>query len=60
VDTLQRGLEQLVGRRVTASREEIFGLVWEVAHAATSGAAPSRTPLLSRAAVPYLNEPWYC
>ena len=30
------------------------------AHAAAALAPPPRQPLLSRAAVPYLNEPWYC
>ena len=60
VDALQREMEHLVGRRVTSPRDEMFGVAWEIAHAATGAAAPSRTPLLSRAAVPYLNEPWYC
>ena len=60
VDALQRELEQLVGSRVTAPREELFARVWEVAHAAAGGIPPRRTPLRSRAAVPYLNEPWYC
>ena len=60
VDALQREMEQLVGRRLTAPREEVFARVWEIAHAAAGIAAPPRTPLLSRAAVPYLNEPWYC
>ena len=60
VDTLQRAIEHLVGRRVTAPRDDMFGLVWEIAHSSASEPAPSRAPLLSRAAVPYLNEPWYC
>jgi len=60
VDALQRQLESLVGSRLNAPRTEMFARVWEIAHAAAALAAPSRAPLLSRAAVPYLNEPWYC
>jgi hypothetical protein len=60
VDALQRAIEQMVGRRVTAPREEFFAMVWKIAHDAIGESAPSRAPLLSRAAVPYLNEPWYC
>ena len=60
VDALQRDLEQLVGSRVNAPRGDVFARVWAVAHAATGGVAPPREPLLARAAVPYLNEPWYC
>jgi hypothetical protein len=40
-----------------ASRRQIFAAVWELAH----GAAPVEDfGLLPRAAVPYLDEPWYC
>ena len=60
VDALQRELEQLVGRRMNAPREEVFARVWDIAHAAAGTIAPPRQPLLARAAVPYLNEPWYC
>lgn len=60
VDALQQELERLVGTRINASREEVFARVWELAHAAAGAAAPAREPLLARAAVPYLNEPWYC
>ena len=60
VDALQRELEQLVGRRMNAPRAEMFGDVWDLAHGAAGTSAPPREPLLSRAAVPYLNEPWYC
>jgi radical SAM superfamily enzyme YgiQ (UPF0313 family) len=60
VDALQREIEQLVGRRVTAPRDEVFARVWEIAHAAAALAPAARRPLLSRAAVPYLDEPWYC
>ena len=60
VDRLQQELELLVGRRMNASRDEMFARVWDVAHAAAGVMPPPRQPLLARAAVPYLNEPWYC
>lgn len=60
VDALQRHLEQLAGARLNAPRREFFARVWNEAHAAAGLAAPARRPLLSRAAVPYLDEPWYC
>jgi radical SAM superfamily enzyme YgiQ (UPF0313 family) len=60
VDALQHEIEQVVGQRVTAPRGEMFARVRELAYAAAGVTAPSQPPLLSRAAVPYLNEPWYC
>jgi radical SAM superfamily enzyme YgiQ (UPF0313 family) len=60
VDRLQREIEQFVGTRLSAPRSEMFADVWEMAHAAAGTAAPPRTPLLARAAIPYLDEPWYC
>jgi hypothetical protein len=60
VDALQQQLEGLVGSRLNAPRGEVFARVWDIAHAAAGMTMPPREPLLSRAAVPYLNEPWYC
>jgi hypothetical protein len=60
VDALQQDLERLVGSRLNAPRDEVFARAWEIAHAATGEAAPARPPLVSRSAIPYLNEPWYC
>jgi hypothetical protein len=60
VDALQQELERLIGSRINAPRGEIFAQVWDAAHAAAGLVPPPREPLLSRAAVPYLNEPWYC
>jgi radical SAM superfamily enzyme YgiQ (UPF0313 family) len=60
VDALQQDLERLIGARINAPREDIFARVWEAGHAAAGSVPPPRPPLLSRAAVPYLNEPWYC
>ncbi|HEX6465407.1 MAG TPA: CUAEP/CCAEP-tail radical SAM protein [Vicinamibacterales bacterium] len=60
VDALQTRIEQLVGQRLTAPRGEMFARVRAIADAA-AGLSPQRvSPLLARAAVPYLNEPWYC
>ncbi len=63
VDALQRDVLALVGRRLTASRIEVFdavqALVRERAGAAHSGMRRDR-PRVARAAIPYLNEPWYC
>jgi radical SAM superfamily enzyme YgiQ (UPF0313 family) len=60
VDALQQQVEHLVGQRLTAPRGEIFARVRELAYAAAGLTAPAQPPLVSRAAVPYLNEPWYC
>jgi radical SAM superfamily enzyme YgiQ (UPF0313 family) len=60
VDALQQRLEQLVGSRLNAPRDEVFAHVWDIAYAAAGVLPPPREPLPSRATVPYLNEPWYC
>jgi radical SAM superfamily enzyme YgiQ (UPF0313 family) len=62
VDALQREVEGAVGVKLTADRRATFARIWDVAHAAAGLAAPPRcdTGALPRAAVPYLNEPWYC
>ena len=62
VDLLQHALGALVGRRLSAPRREIFGEVWRLAHDAANSAEllPDAADVLPRAAVPYLNEPWYC
>ena len=61
VDALQEDLMRTVGVKLTASRGELFARVWELAHE-RAGLTPSRrdVSLTPRAAVPYLNEPWYC
>ena len=62
VDALQQSLADLVGVRLTASRSETFDRAWTMAHEA-AGLAPRprrNAPVISRAAIPYLNEPWYC
>ena len=40
-----------------ASRREIFAKIW---HLAADAPLPENFDLLPRAAIPYLNEPWYC
>jgi radical SAM superfamily enzyme YgiQ (UPF0313 family) len=62
VDALQAMLSDLVGVRLNAPRREVFARVWDAAHAHASAAPPARRGdvRVSRAAIPYLNEPWYC
>ena len=62
VDALQAEVIALVGRRPSASRRELFAEVWQLVHERAGGAAgvPSVPDVPVRAAIPYLNEPWYC
>jgi hypothetical protein len=64
VDALQNEVVGIVqsGERLKRGREGTFERIWEAAQrAATTGHALPHLPVLaSRAAIPYLNEPWYC
>lgn len=61
VDALQVALAALVGGRISASRREVFAEVWALAHEHAGVTAARRQPdLVARAAIPYLDEPWYC
>ena len=60
VDALSDAVGSVVERGVTASRRELFGRVWELAHEGLSIPVPSLTSSPSRTDIPYLNEPWYC
>jgi radical SAM superfamily enzyme YgiQ (UPF0313 family) len=60
VDALQKGVEQLVGQRLTVPRGELFAQVQAFACEAAGVPLRPDVPRLARAAVPYLNEPWYC
>ncbi len=61
VDALQSELTQLIGVKISLSRSELFGKVWDLAHArANTLAVRTQPPLVARATIPYLNEPWYC
>jgi radical SAM superfamily enzyme YgiQ (UPF0313 family) len=62
VDRLQHDIERLVGRHVNAPRRELFNAVRRLATPEGQLVpSSSRTiPLVARAAIPYLTEPWYC
>jgi radical SAM superfamily enzyme YgiQ (UPF0313 family) len=61
VDALQTEVTGLAGVAASSPRREVFGRVWNVAHDRAGRPAARRQPtLVSRAAIPYLNEPWYC
>ena len=61
VDALQREVERTVGVNLRADRAEVFDHVWALAHRqAGASVIPRLDPALPRAAIPYLNEPWYC
>jgi hypothetical protein len=61
VDALQAELTELVGVKLSSSRRDVFAKVWDLAHDRAGMRDVRReTPLVSRAAIPYLNEPWYC
>jgi hypothetical protein len=62
VDALQQSVERIVGRQLAADRQTVFGQIWDAAFAAAGLTPPPRRepPPLARAAIPYLNEPWYC
>jgi hypothetical protein len=61
VDSLQADLAALVGVTAASSRADVFSRVWELAHDRAGVRAIRRQPaLIARAAIPYLNEPWYC
>jgi radical SAM superfamily enzyme YgiQ (UPF0313 family) len=61
VDALQRDVIALVGRGGTASRHDIFAAVRALVRDRLGiPGLPPRPPRVARAAVPYLNEPWYC
>jgi radical SAM superfamily enzyme YgiQ (UPF0313 family) len=59
VDCLQHEIEALVGGSVAAERGQIFDAVYRLASEDERRSRRSE-PLRSRAAVPYLTEPWYC
>jgi radical SAM superfamily enzyme YgiQ (UPF0313 family) len=65
VDQLNDAALKLVqtGEAEGASRQEIFGRLWEAAHkAALLPTPPLRAPIIDppRDPIPYLSEPWYC
>jgi radical SAM superfamily enzyme YgiQ (UPF0313 family) len=65
VDELQRAVQRAVadGEAQEQTRRHIFGELWALAHRAAGRQPrwhPDTTAVLPRAAVPFLNEPWYC
>ena len=74
IDRLQQEIEAIVktGHLQDLSRGEVFGRVQNAAAGAAPGGTPGardrrkpigrpvEKPLVARAAIPYLTEPWYC
>ncbi len=68
VDALGAQVNEIVraNERMKRSRASTFGRIWEAAAEAAGVAAQLREQfaaqpvLVARAAIPYLNEPWYC
>jgi hypothetical protein len=62
LDRLQREVEKLVGRRINAPRRETFAAVRRLATLNAECQVPNAesVPRVSRSAIPYLTEPWYC
>lgn len=64
VDELSKQIEEIVAanEKRKLPRREIFERIWKAAHEAAGIDSESAAPpvLVSRAAIPYLNEPWYC
>jgi radical SAM superfamily enzyme YgiQ (UPF0313 family) len=60
VDALQQTIERIVGTKLSASRRDLFRRIWSVAHEAAGVPVPPHADVPARAAIPYLNEPWYC
>jgi hypothetical protein len=58
MDRLCAGIQETIKReeKRRTPRAEIFRAVWDLAGA---GAFPD-VPLVDRATIPYLTEPWYC
>jgi radical SAM superfamily enzyme YgiQ (UPF0313 family) len=59
LDTLCGSIQETIKReeRRHKSRLEIFRAIWDLAE---GGEFPVEAPMVSRATIPYLTEPWYC
>ncbi len=59
VDRLATAILRLVNeeQRWKSTRRQIFRKIWELAH---KGRPPENYDLVARAAIPYMDEPWYC
>ena len=60
VDALQAELTQMIGIRLSLPRSQVFASIWDVAHHRAKSDRRRQPTLVARAAIPYLNEPWYC
>lgn len=60
VDALQEAIARRVGRAPRQQRAEVFDDIEALVFAHESRVAPRGVPPFVRAAVPYLDEPWYC
>ena len=63
VDALSEELQQIVhaGEKLNQSRSRIFERIETAARCvAGAPALPKQPPMISRATIPYLTEPWYC
>ena len=60
VDQLHRDVTSLVGTRLASDRRALFDEISALAHERAGLPPPLLTPAGDGAAVPYLNEPWYC
>jgi hypothetical protein len=64
VDALGEDLEEIVAssEKRKLPRRVIFERIWNAAHeaAGVEREFSAQPTLLSRAAIPYLSEPWYC
>ena len=60
VDALQLELARMIGVKLSLGRADMFARIWDLAHQRAKSEVRHRPTLVARAAIPYLNEPWYC
>ena len=62
LDRLAAGLLKLVDaeQKQGRTRREIFRSIWAASCSGPESELPDDVGLVPRAAIPYLNEPWYC
>jgi hypothetical protein len=64
LDALCEEIQEIVAvsEKLERSRQAIFDRIWQAAHreAGVDVELDAQPVLTSRAAIPYLNEPWYC
>jgi len=60
VDALQKQVQAAAMRMESATRTEVFGEIWRLAHAAAGRKEPSLDGVDPGPPIPRLSEPWYC